>query len=134
MNPIEHYADLRQLHIGLVMASGALFALRAFAQLAGARWPLGRPARVTSWLVDSGLLVAGVLLWMALRIDPVAQPWLGTKLLLLLVYIALGTMALRRARTAAARVGWTLAALACFGYMVTVARARDPLGLLASLG
>lgn len=134
MNPIEHYAELRQLHIGLVAASGALFALRAFAQLAGARWPLRRPARVTSWLVDSGLLVAGVLLWMALRIDPVAQPWLGTKLLLLLVYIALGTMALRRARTAAARVGWTLAALACFGFMVTVARARDPLGLLAAPG
>lgn len=130
MNLIEHYLALRHLHVGLVTASGTLFALRALAHMAGARWPLTLPARVASWIVDGGLLASGAALWAALRIDPLAQPWLATKLALLLLYIALGTMALRRARTAAARLAWTLAALACFGYMVTVARAHHPLGLL----
>lgn len=134
MNLIEHYVALRQLHVGLVAASGALFALRAIAHLAGAAWPLRRPARVASWLVDTGLLAAGALLWTALQLHPLQQTWLGAKLLLLLVYIALGTMALRRAHTTAARLGWTVAALACFGFMVTVALAHHPLGLLASLG
>lgn len=131
MNLIEHYVLLRHLHVGLVAASGALFALRALARLAGAHWPLAKPARVASWVIDSGLLAAGAALWAALRIDPVGHPWLGTKLLLLLAYIGLGTMALRRARTTAARLAWTLAALGCFGFMVTVALAHHPLGLLA---
>ncbi|MEI2679203.1 MAG: SirB2 family protein [Burkholderiaceae bacterium] len=96
---IEHYITLRQLHVGFVTASGSLFALRAFAALAGARWPLSRPVRVASWVIDTGLLSAGALLWATLQLNPLVQAWLGAKLLLLLVYIGLGTMALRRART-----------------------------------
>ncbi len=127
---IEHYITLRQAHVGFVTASGSLFALRAFATLAGARWPLSRPARVASWVIDSALLGAGALLWATLQINPLVQTWLGTKLLLLLVYIGLGTMTLRRSRTTAARLAWTLAALACFGWMVATAIAHHPRGPL----
>lgn len=127
---IEHYLTLRQLHVGLVATSGGLFALRAFAALGGARWPLARPARVASWVIDTGLLTAGALLWATLQLHPLVQTWLGAKLLLLLVYIGLGTMALRRARSAAARLGWTLAALGCFGWIVATAIAHHPLGPL----
>ena len=127
---VEHYLTLRQWHIGLVAASGSLFAVRAMASLAGARWPLSRPARVASWVIDTGLLTAGALLWTALQINPLEQPWLGAKLLLLLVYIGLGSMALRRARTPQSRLAWTLAALACFGWIVATAIAHDPRGPL----
>jgi uncharacterized membrane protein SirB2 len=127
---IEHYITLRQLHVGFVAVSGGLFALRAFATLAGARWPLSRPARVASWVIDTGLLNAGALLWFTLQVHPLVQVWLGAKLLLLLVYIGLGTMALRRARTPTARLAWTLAALACFGWIVGTAIAHDPRGPL----
>lgn len=132
MSLIDHYLALRHAHVGLVAVSGGWFALRALAHLAGARWPLARPARVASWIVDTGLLTAGALLWTALQLHPVQQPWLGTKLLLLVVYIGLGTMALRRARTTAARLVWTGAALACFGFMVSVAVTHDPLGALGT--
>ncbi|MDO9074275.1 MAG: SirB2 family protein [Rubrivivax sp.] len=127
---LEHYITLRQLHVGFVTASGSLFALRAFATLAGARWPLSRPARVASWAIDTGLLSAGALLWAALQLNPVVQAWLGAKLLLLLVYIGLGTMALRRARTPLGRLAWTLAALVCFAWIVGTAIAHDPYGPL----
>lgn len=133
MSLIDHYVALRHAHVGFVTASGSLFALRALAHLAGARWPLSRAARVASWIVDTALLGAGIMLWTALRIHPWEQSWLGVKLLLLLVYIGLGTMALRRARTPASRLGWTLAALGCFGFMVSVALTHDPLGLFARL-
>jgi uncharacterized membrane protein SirB2 len=126
----EHYIALRQLHVGFVAMSGSLFAVRAFAALVGARWPLSLPARVASWVIDCGLLSAGALLWATLQINPLVQVWLGAKLLWLLVYIALGTMALRRARTPAARLAWTLAALACFGWIVGTAIAHDPRGPL----
>jgi len=130
MNLVDHYFTLRQLHIGFVTASGTLFALRTFATLGGARWPLALPARAASWVVDTGLLSAGAMLWATLRINPLQQTWLGAKLVLLLVYIGLGTMALRRARTPATRLAWTLAALGCFGWMVATALAHDPRGPL----
>ena len=130
MSLVEHYASLRHAHIGFVVASGLLFALRAAATFGGARWPLGLPARAASWIVDTGLLSAGALLWATLQINPLVQTWLGTKLLLLLVYVGLGTMALRRARTPNARLAWTLAALCCFGWIVATALAHDPRGPL----
>jgi uncharacterized membrane protein SirB2 len=76
------------------------------------------------------LLGAGALLWATLQINPLQHTWLGAKLVLLLVYIGLGTMALRRARTPATRLAWTLAALGCFGWMVATALAHDPRGPL----
>ena len=91
------------------------------------------PARAASWVVDTGLLSAGSLLWATLQINPLVQTWLGAKLALLLVYVGLGTMALRRARTPAARLAWTLAALGCFGWMVATALAHDVRGPLAWL-
>jgi len=130
MSLIEHYVTLRQAHVGFVAASGILFALRAFAALGGARWPLALPTRAASWVLDTGLLGAGALLWATLQINPLQQTWLGAKLLLLLVYIGLGTMALRHARTRAARLAWTLAALGCFGWMVATALVHDPRGPL----
>lgn len=133
MSLIEYYATLRQAHIGFVTASGALFALRAFASLGGARWPLALPARAASWVVDTGLLSAGTLLWATLQLNPLVQTWLGAKLVLLLVYVGLGTMALRRAGSPASRLAWTLAALACFGWIVATALAHDVRGPLAWL-
>jgi uncharacterized membrane protein SirB2 len=128
---IDHYAALRAVHIGCVALSGTLFAARALSRLAGARWPLERPARVASWFIDTGLLAAGASLWAALQLDPLQQAWLGTKLLLLVVYIGLGTMALRGARTPASRLVWTLAALGCFGFIASVALSRQPTGFWA---
>lgn len=129
---IEHYVAWKQLHVACVVASGLLFAARAGGVLAGARWPLTLPARAASWAVDTLLLGAGATLWAALQLNPLQQHWLGVKLVLLIVYIGLGTMALRRSRTPAARLAWTLAALGCFGFMVSVAVMHHPLGLLAA--
>jgi uncharacterized membrane protein SirB2 len=125
---IEHYAALRALHIGAVALSGTLFATRALSRLAGASWPLAWPARVASWVVDTALLAAGASLWAALQLHPLQQTWLAAKLVLLVLYIGLGTMALRRARTPASRLAWTLAALTCLAFIVSVAVLRQPLG------
>lgn len=133
MTLIDHYATLRQAHVGLVALSGGWFLLRAWGQMAGARWPLALPARLASWTVDTGLLTAGALLWAALQINPLVHTWLGVKLLLLVVYVGLGTMALRRASTPARRLGWTLAALGCLGFMASVAVAHHPAGVLAAV-
>lgn len=130
---IDYYLPVKQAHIGLVTASGLLFALRGAAVQTGQPWAMQRPWRLLSYAIDSGLLAAALLLWAMLRIDPLAQAWLGTKLLLLGVYIVLGSLALKRGRTPAGRRVAYVAALATYGFMATVALAHHPLGLLLGL-
>jgi uncharacterized membrane protein SirB2 len=129
----EWYPQLHLAHVTLVAASASLFALRAGAVIAGARWPLRLLPRIAAMTIDTALLAAGATLWAALGLHPLRDAWLGTKLALLAVYVLLGTMALRRARSPRARLAWSLAALACVGFMVSVARAHDPLGALRAL-
>ena len=58
------------------------------------------------------------------------RPWLSVKLGLLVVYVVLGSLALKRARTPRARAAFYAAALATFAFMYFVARAHHPLGIL----
>jgi uncharacterized membrane protein SirB2 len=62
---------------------------------------------------------------------PLSASWLTMKVALLIVYIVLGSIALKRGRTRAIRTMAFFAALATVGYIFTVARAHHPLGILA---
>ena len=118
----------------MVTASLSLFAARGLGVLCLQGWPMRRGWRLASVGIDVGLLVAGGLLWWALQHNPVHEPWLASKLALLPVYVVLGSMALKRARTRTARGAYFLAALACVLTMVSIARLRHPAGWLAFLG
>ena len=87
-----------------------------------------------SYGIDTSLLGAAVLLLVILQLNPLFTPWLLTKLVLLLVYIALGSMALKRARSRQLRLYYLLAALLCYGFMLSVALTHSPLGALRWLG
>ena len=131
MSLIEFYPGIKQAHVALVMLSGALFALRGAAVMAGQRWALQRPWRLLSYGIDTLLLAAGITLWSLLALNPVRSPWLGTKLLLLMLYITLGSLALKRGRTATVRRLCFGAALMVYLFMATVALRHHPLGLWA---
>ena len=131
---LEFYAQIKAAHVLAVTASGTLFAVRGLGVLVGGRWPNARALRLLSYTIDTVLLGAALALAFALRLNPLVVPWLGAKLLLLLVYIVLGSFALRRARGRRQRLCYFLTALACFGLMVSIARAHHPLGILRLLG
>ncbi|MBJ7313487.1 SirB2 family protein [Rugamonas sp. CCM 8940] len=57
---------------------------------------------------------------------PLAQGWLSAKVVALLLYIVLGTIALKRGKTRAVRATAFAAALACFGYIVAVSKQALP--------
>lgn len=127
---IEYYPHIKSVHVGLVLTSGALFALRGAGVLAGLRLAMTAPVRYLSYAIDSALLTAALMLLVVLRLNPFVTPWLAVKLTLLVAYVALGVQALRRAPGRAAKARYYLAALAVYGYMYSVARAHHPLGLL----
>lgn len=129
------YLEIRTVHIWAVIASGALFALRgAGFNLSGAAWPKALPVRIASWAIDTVLLTAALMLTTIIGQYPFADGWLTTKVVLLVVYIGLGTQAFSLRRDRRTRIGFWIAALIVFGFIVTVARAHHPLGLFAGLG
>ena len=122
------YPLLLKTHVSLVAGSAALFAWRGLGRMLDQRWPLEAGWRYLSVAMDTALLLAGASLWWLLQLNPLHTPWLGVKLALLLVYIALGSMALKRARTPRSRALYLLAALLCLAFMASIALARHPLG------
>lgn len=128
---IELYPQIKLVHITAVFASGALFMVRGLALQLGARWPMAAPLRYTSYTIDTVLLTAALMLSGILRMYPFAQDWLTVKIALLVVYIMLGSFALKRGRTAAIRMACWVAALLVYGLIISVARTHHPLGLFA---
>jgi uncharacterized membrane protein SirB2 len=86
--------------------------------------------KIVPHVVDTLLLLSGIGLVVVLHYSVGSSPWLITKIVALIVYIVLGTIALKRGKTRGVRVGAFVAAVLVFGYIVAVAVNRSPwLGL-----
>lgn len=128
------YPQIKWAHVACVLASGALFLLRGLLVQAGRPWlAMAAPVRWLSYSIDSALLTAALMLLTILPGAMFANGWLTAKLVLLVAYVALGTFALRRGRTARTRAICYVLALAVYAFMLTIARSHHPLGALATL-
>lgn len=130
---IEFYAQIKFVHVSAVIASGSLFALRGLLMLARSRWTNHAALRYLSYAIDTTLLTAALMLVTILHQYPFVQAWLTAKVLLLVVYIVLGTFALKRGRSRGVQVGCYVAALAVFLFIASIALAHSPWGILGRL-
>jgi uncharacterized membrane protein SirB2 len=90
--------------------------------------------RYLSYAIDTVLLTAALMLMTIVQQYPFVHAWLTVKVLLVIVYIALGIFAFRKGRRSAVRMGCWIAALLLYAYIFSVARAHDALGLFSSHG
>ena len=124
------YLAVKHLHVAAVAVSLGLFVVRG----GWALWSperLGRAwVRIVPHVVDTLLLASA--LWLAVQLGSL-ESWLLAKVAALLVYIGLGTLALKRSRTRRVRAVALAAALATFAYIVSAAVTKSPLGFLATL-
>ena len=128
---IEFYPQIKLVHIAAVLASGSLFLLRGLLLQTGQqRLAMTAPVRYLSYSIDTVLLTAALMLLTILPHAMFANGWLALKMVLLVVYVVLGSFALKRARTPRVRMACYLLALLVFGFMLTVARGHHPLGFL----
>ncbi len=128
---IEYYAQIKWVHIATVLVSGGLFLLRGLLiQMGRPQLAMAAAVRYLSYSIDAVLLTAALMLLTILRGAMFANGWLTVKMVLLVVYIALGTFALKRAQSARARLVCYLLALVAFGFMLSVARSHHPMGAL----
>ena len=130
---IEFYPQIKAVHIAAVMLSGVLFLLRGGAVQLGASWAMAAPLRYLSYTIDTVLLTAALMLATIIHQFPFVQGWLTAKVLLLVVYVVLGSFALKRGRTRAVRTSCWIAALLVYLFIFSIARAHNPLGIIALL-
>jgi len=121
------YSTLQTIHIACVIASGAGFLLRGALMLADSALLARRFTRIAPHVIDTVLLAAGVAMAVIAHLSPLAHPWLLAKIVALLVYIVLGSIALKHGRTRAIRGVAFAAATATYAYIVGVALTRSPI-------
>lgn len=121
------YDDVRQLHMSLAVLSIAGFIVRGVWSLLESPLLRRRWVRIAPHVLDSLLLSVGVGLMVSSYQWPTVHLWLAAKLSALLVYIALGLVTLRFARSLAGRSIAFCLAILVFGYMLAVAFTRNPL-------
>lgn len=124
------YLLLKHFHMTCVALSGAFFLLRGGWMLAGSRllerrWVKTLPHVVDAFLLASALGLAG---WS--HQYPGQAPWVTAKVGALVVYVLLGTLALKRGKTLRGRALALAGALLTFAYIVAVAVTKNPLPFL----
>jgi uncharacterized membrane protein SirB2 len=127
------YLQLRHAHIAFAILSVSIFALRGLLMLANSSRVNSPWLTYPSYAVDTLLLTAALMLTSVIHQYPFQAGWLTMKVLLLVAYVVLGSIALKRGRTRGVRVAALVAALLTVGFLFTVARAHHPLGLFAMI-
>jgi uncharacterized membrane protein SirB2 len=118
---------LKIIHLTCAVLSISGFLLRGFWMLTESPLLQARLTKILPHVIDTLLLVSAI--WMTLIIEqyPFVNGWLTAKVVALVLYILLGTIALKRGRTKQVRMMALLGAFAVFFYIVVVAFAHHPL-------
>lgn len=116
------YMVAKSLHITLVTATFLSFTARGVwmlydSPLLRRRWVRMLPHAIDALVLASGLYLAAVFYEFPLTY----HPWIIAKLIGLLAYVVLGTVALKRGRTKRVRGAAFVGSLVLFGYIVFVA-------------
>jgi uncharacterized membrane protein SirB2 len=123
---------LKLVHVTAVVLSGAGFVLRGVWMLRDSPLLQARLTRILPHVIDTVLLGSAILLALRIYQYPFVHGWLTAKVVALLAYIVLGSLALKRGRSRRVRTVSFALALAVFLYIIAVAITRSPLpGLTA---
>ena len=129
---LEHYFLIKHLHMTTAIVSIVFFMVRAWWSVRENALLQRRWVKILPHINDTLLLVLGVMLAIMLSMSPHQHPWLAAKLLGLIGYILLGTVAIKRGRMPLTRGLTAVAAVAVFFYVSGTAITKNPLFFLLS--
>ena len=127
------YLAVKYVHVISVVLSLTGFFLRGILMMRDSPLLAARLVRVLPHINDTVLLLAALSLAAMSGQYPFVVGWVTAKVLGVIAYIILGALALRDAGTRRMRIACWLASLAVFGWIVSVALTRQPLGFLAAV-
>ena len=109
----------KHLHITLAVISISLFTLR-FAWLMINSQQLNRKwVKITPHIIDTLLIIIGVVMVVQLAINPLEQLWLAEKMLALIAYIFTGVYTLKFARNGMMKI---IGYLGAMGWIMLIVR------------
>lgn len=116
---------IKTIHVVCALLSVSGFIGRGILMIKGSPLLKARLVKITPHIVDTVLLASAITLasqwgWSALQ-----MPWLVAKIMALLLYIVLGSLALRPGRPQAVRILAWIAAIVTFVYIVSVAVTKN---------
>ena len=115
---------LKHLHMAMAGLSILGFLLRGYWAWANPVLLRRKPVKIVPHVVDTLLLLSAIGMLVLYGWNPFAFGWLTAKIVLLVVYIVLGTIAIKGRVTGAPRAVAFFAAVAVFVWIFLIARAH----------
>lgn len=124
------YFALKHLHVLCAVLTSLSFLIRGAYAISGAAW-LSRPVvRIAPHIIDSLLLLAAIgMLWVG-GLNPLTTPWILAKIGLLMAYVVVATIAIRRGQTVKTRAQAYGVSIGILLTLFAVAGMKPSFGLL----
>ena len=120
------YLALKMLHMSFALLSIVGFIVRGLLKFQGSALLQKKFLKIAPHIVDTVLILSAIGLTISIGQYPFVDSWLTAKVLGLIVYIFLGLVALKFAKTTPIRLLAFVLAIAVFVYIACVARAHNP--------
>jgi uncharacterized membrane protein SirB2 len=123
------YLALKHIHLSFVALSLLAFLVRGIWLFMNSAMLSKKWVRILPHIINTILLVSGIVLAVYLSMSPGSQPWLMAKIVGLIAYVGLGVAAFKVANPYARKLLW-LGALVAFAYIISVAIGKSASGFL----
>ncbi len=120
------YEIAKHIHMLCAVLSISGFMLRGFWMMRSSPLLFLKPVKILPHIIDTVLLASAFYLAFLLHLSPHNQPWLAAKIVGLIVYIALGLVALRFGKTKPIRMMAFVFAVLTFFYIGVTAMSKNP--------
>ncbi|MBQ4798280.1 SirB2 family protein [Pseudoalteromonas sp. MMG006] len=115
------YLAVKHSHMAIALLSVILFYVRAFSRMGSSKLAKNKVVMIGSHSIDTLLLVSALTLVFMAKINPFEQLWLLEKIVLVVIYIAIGAKSARQTNIVA-KIIYVLANTAvilAIGYLAT---------------
>lgn len=119
------YALVKIIHVACAFISITGFIARGILAIQQSTLLSKRWIKIVPHIIDTLLLISAVLLVIQLGVSPLTNAWLMMKIVLLILYIFLGLLTLRLAKTRQTRIIAFTAAILVFMYIVAIAESKS---------
>ncbi|MEG3758487.1 SirB2 family protein [Pseudoalteromonas carrageenovora] len=115
------YIAVKHSHMAIALLSVILFYVRAFSRMGSGKLAKNKVVMIGSHSIDTLLLVSALTLVFMAKINPLEQLWLLEKIVLVVIYIAIGVKSARQTNMVA-KIIYVLvntAVILAIGYLAT---------------
>jgi len=131
MDTAMDYNLVKHMHMGMAYLSITFFIFRSILSVRESALLQHKLIKILPHIIDTFLLLFAGHLMMTIQQYPFADGWLTAKLFALIAYIVVGTIAIKRGKTATIRLWASVAAVVIFTYIYGVAKSHNTLSWLA---